>query len=313
MIAWGKDKSESRVTAEFYGCAIEVMRGAEAISELCGAAAAGSVRHRILVVGRSETEADAARTRVGAPSHRGCGRRIAASGAKSRSASRPKARTSCALTSTPTPPKKPPTNFRQTLGQGHWGRGQRNFGVRPGDRPERQHHRPRIGAQRCWTKRLWPTADWTRSQSRRAFSCRPTLQRPHPRRSLGTDFRHQRDRLLHRRRRSVQPRFEAAESKPANLVLTTSRQRRRRQKRLAGLRHQSKAAANHLVRELAVELAPLCRVNAVAPATVVKGSTMFPRDRVISSLAKYDIEYSESEDDDVRCATNWRISTPNAP
>ena len=31
MIAWGKDKSESRVTAEFYGAAIEVMRGAEAI------------------------------------------------------------------------------------------------------------------------------------------------------------------------------------------------------------------------------------------------------------------------------------------
>jgi rhamnulose-1-phosphate aldolase/alcohol dehydrogenase len=31
LIAWGKDKSESRVTAEFYGCAIEVMRGAEAV------------------------------------------------------------------------------------------------------------------------------------------------------------------------------------------------------------------------------------------------------------------------------------------
>src|SRR5258705_10172320 len=31
MIGWGKDKSESRVTAEFYNCAVEVMRGAEAI------------------------------------------------------------------------------------------------------------------------------------------------------------------------------------------------------------------------------------------------------------------------------------------
>ncbi|MFN9027952.1 MAG: bifunctional rhamnulose-1-phosphate aldolase/short-chain dehydrogenase, partial [Akkermansiaceae bacterium] len=31
MISWGKDKSESRVTAEFYNCAVEVMRGAEAI------------------------------------------------------------------------------------------------------------------------------------------------------------------------------------------------------------------------------------------------------------------------------------------
>lgn len=33
MIAWGKNKSESRVTGEFYNCAIEVMRGAEAIDE----------------------------------------------------------------------------------------------------------------------------------------------------------------------------------------------------------------------------------------------------------------------------------------
>src|SRR4029434_796650 len=33
MIAWSKNKSESRVTAEFYNCAIEVMRGAEAIDK----------------------------------------------------------------------------------------------------------------------------------------------------------------------------------------------------------------------------------------------------------------------------------------
>ena len=57
----------------------------------------------------------------------------------------------------------------------------------------------------------------------------------------------------------------------------------------------SKAAANHLVRELAVEMAPLVRVNAIAPATVVKGSTMFPRDRVIASLAKYGIAFEEGE------------------
>lgn len=57
----------------------------------------------------------------------------------------------------------------------------------------------------------------------------------------------------------------------------------------------SKAAANHLVRELAIELAPLVRVNGVAPATVVQGSAMFPRDRVIGSLAKYNIAYTDSE------------------
>jgi rhamnulose-1-phosphate aldolase/alcohol dehydrogenase len=57
----------------------------------------------------------------------------------------------------------------------------------------------------------------------------------------------------------------------------------------------SKAAANHLIRELAVELAPLVRVNGLAPATVVDGSSMFPRDRVISSLTKYNIAYTEDE------------------
>jgi len=51
----------------------------------------------------------------------------------------------------------------------------------------------------------------------------------------------------------------------------------------------SKAAANHVLRELAVECAPKIRVNAVAPATVVEGSAQFPRERVISSLAKYGI------------------------
>ena len=57
----------------------------------------------------------------------------------------------------------------------------------------------------------------------------------------------------------------------------------------------SKAAANHLVRELAMELSPLVRVNGVAPATVVQGSAMFPRDRVVGSLAKYNIAYTEDE------------------
>jgi len=57
----------------------------------------------------------------------------------------------------------------------------------------------------------------------------------------------------------------------------------------------SKAALNHLIRELAVSLAPLVRVNGIAPATVVAGSTMFPRERVIQSLRKYKIEFSDAE------------------
>jgi rhamnose utilization protein RhaD (predicted bifunctional aldolase and dehydrogenase)/NAD(P)-dependent dehydrogenase (short-subunit alcohol dehydrogenase family) len=57
----------------------------------------------------------------------------------------------------------------------------------------------------------------------------------------------------------------------------------------------SKAALNHLIRELAVGLAPTVRVNGIAPATVVAGSTMFPRDRVMQSLSKYKIAFSEDE------------------
>jgi rhamnose utilization protein RhaD (predicted bifunctional aldolase and dehydrogenase)/NAD(P)-dependent dehydrogenase (short-subunit alcohol dehydrogenase family) len=60
----------------------------------------------------------------------------------------------------------------------------------------------------------------------------------------------------------------------------------------------SKAALNHLVRELAIKLGPQVRVNGIAPATVVAGSTMFPRDRVIQSLEKYKIDFLETESTD---------------
>ena len=57
----------------------------------------------------------------------------------------------------------------------------------------------------------------------------------------------------------------------------------------------SKAAINHLIRELAIGLGPNVRVNGIAPATVVAGSAMFPRDRVLVSLQKYGIAHGEAE------------------
>ena len=79
-----------------------------------------------------------------------------------------------------------------------------------------------------------------------------------------------------------------------NLVLTTSANAAVAKK--GSLAYDtSKAAANHLVREMAIELAPLVRVNGVAPATVVQGSAMFPRDRVLGSLAKYNLPYRDDE------------------
>jgi len=58
----------------------------------------------------------------------------------------------------------------------------------------------------------------------------------------------------------------------------------------------SKAALNHLIRELSINLSPIVRVNGIAPATVVAGSTMFPRDRVMQSLDRYKVAYSPEED-----------------
>ncbi len=87
----------------------------------------------------------------------------------------------------------------------------------------------------------------------------------------------------------------AAQGLPGSLVLTTSVNGV--VAKAGSLAYDaSKAAANHLVRELAIELAPLVRVNGLAPATVVQGSSLFPRDRVISSLLKYNIEFSEDDD-----------------
>ena len=60
----------------------------------------------------------------------------------------------------------------------------------------------------------------------------------------------------------------------------------------------SKAAINHLIRELAIGLGPDIRVNGIAPATVIAGSAMFPRDRVIVALKKYSLAYKDSDTDE---------------
>jgi rhamnose utilization protein RhaD (predicted bifunctional aldolase and dehydrogenase)/NAD(P)-dependent dehydrogenase (short-subunit alcohol dehydrogenase family) len=61
----------------------------------------------------------------------------------------------------------------------------------------------------------------------------------------------------------------------------------------------SKAAVSHLVREFAIECAPHgIRVNGIAPASVVEGSLQFHRERVMMSLAKYNIPFKESESDE---------------
>jgi rhamnulose-1-phosphate aldolase/alcohol dehydrogenase len=81
---------------------------------------------------------------------------------------------------------------------------------------------------------------------------------------------------------------------PASIVLTSSANAVV-PKRGSEAYDVSKAAVSHLIRELAVGLGPLIRVNGIAPATVVAGSAMFPRHRVIDSLRKYAIAFDEAE------------------
>ena len=92
-------------------------------------------------------------------------------------------------------------------------------------------------------------------------------------------------------------RLFATQDLPVSLVLTSSANAVVA-KRGTEAYDVSKAALSHLIRELAVAYAPRVRVNGISPATVVKGSTMFPRDRVKASLAKYKLPFEEGETDD---------------
>ena len=88
---------------------------------------------------------------------------------------------------------------------------------------------------------------------------------------------------------------------PASVVLTSSANAVV-PKRGSEAYDVSKAALSHLIRELAVSHAPLVRINGISPATVVKGSTMFPRDRVIASLTKYRYPVSSEMNDEELCS-----------
>ena len=74
----------------------------------------------------------------------------------------------------------------------------------------------------------------------------------------------------------------------------------------------SKAALSHLVRELAVALSPQCARERHQPGYGGQGSTMFPRDRVRASLAKYNIPFEESLSDDELRSLLGRTFMPSA-
>lgn len=290
MIAWGKDKSESRVTAEFYNCAVEVMRGAEAIDTYIALPQqeAFDIEYWLLEeakLKRMPAEKELARQIViviGAGS--GIGKETAHRLVKEG------AHIVCVdLNADAANGTAKEITDKYGLGIGVAGTGLSNCGPAIGlsanitDRASIRKMLDEVALAYggfdsiCVTAGIFVPSDTTGhipdDKWALTFSINVT----------GSYFVGD----------------EAAKTwkeqgLKGQLVLTTSANAVVAKKGSVAY-DVSKAAGNHLVRELAIELSPLVRVNGVAPATVVQGSAMFPRDRVIGSLAKYNIPYKDDE------------------
>ena len=309
MIAWGKNKSESRVTAEFYNCAIEVMRGAEAIDEYeaMDQQEAFDIEYWLL----EEAKLRRCRPRRSSTARSSSSSAPApASARRRRTGWSRKARTSSASIVDEAAAQATAQEIIDEVRRGHRRGRHRHQQLRPGDRPRAATSPSATASRAMFDDVLLAYGGLDAVVVTAGIFVPPDTSGPHRRQPVGADLRDQR----HRARTSWPTRRNKIfkrQGLPGNIVLTTSANAVVAKK--GSLAYDtSKAAANHLVRELAVEMAPLVRVNAVAPATVVKGSTMFPRDRVIASLAKYGIAFERATSRPRRCATSWRISTRNA-
>lgn len=290
MIAWGKDKSESRVTAEFYNCAVEVMRGAEAIDTYIALPQqeAFDIEYWLLEeakLKRMPAEKELARQIIiviGAGSGIGkeTAHRLVKEGAhivcvdKNVEAAQATAKE---------------ITDKLGAGIGVAGTGLSNCGPAiglAGDIMDRASIRKMLDQVAlayggfdsiCVTAGIFVSPDTTGHIPDDKWALTFALNVTGSYLVADEAYKTWKEQGLR-----------------GNLVLTTSANAAVAKKGSVAY-DTSKAAANHLVREMAMELSPLVRVNGVAPATVVQGSAMFPRDRVIASLAKYHIPYTEDE------------------
>ena len=294
MIAWGKNKSESRVTAEFYNCAVEVMRGAEAIDEYIALPQqeAFDIEYWALEeakLQRMPPEKEFARhvaVVVGAGS--GIGRktalRLASEGAH----------VVCAdLNQEASEETAQEISAKYGVGIGVAGTGISNCGQAIG-----------VGVnitQRESVVSLFNQAILAYGGIDEVVITAGVFVPPDKSGRIADEkwaFTFDINVTGSYRVADVAREIWAKQKLSGALVLTTSVNGVVAKKGALAY-DTSKAAANHLVRELAIELAPLVRVNGLAPATVVKGSTLFPRDRVLASLTQYDVAFTEDDSDDV--------------
>ncbi len=290
MVTWGKDKSESRVTAEFYNCAVEVMRGSEAIDEYIALPQqeAFDIEYWLLEeakLRRMPPEKELARqviAVIGAGSGIGkeVAHRIVKEGAQVVCVDLN--RDAAAATA-----KEITDNYG--VGIGVAGSGISNCGPAIG---LSSNITDRASVRSMLNDAVLAYGGFDSIAVTAGIFIAPDPTGHIPDDKWATTF-------AINVTGSYIVADEAAKTwreqgLPGVLVLTTSANAVVAKK--GSLAYDaSKAAANHLTRELAIELSPLVRVNAVAPATVVQGSAMFPRDRVIASLAKYKIPYQDEE------------------
>ncbi|MCB0115145.1 MAG: bifunctional rhamnulose-1-phosphate aldolase/short-chain dehydrogenase [Caldilineaceae bacterium] len=290
MIAWGKNKSESRVTAEFYNAAVEVMRGAEAISQYISLPQqeAFDIEYWLLEeakLKRMPPEKELARNIVvvvGAGS--GIGKAVA------HRVAREGAHVVCAdLSAESAQATADELTQKYGMGIGVAGTGISGCGPAIGlsvnvtDRNSVRAMLEQVILAYGGVDNVIVTAGIFVSPDREG-------RIPDDRWALTFAVNVTGGYLVADEARHI---WEA-QGLRGSLVLTTSANAVVAKKGSVAY-DTSKAAANHLVRELAMELSPLVRVNGLAPATVVEGSSMFPRDRVISSLTKYSIPFAEDE------------------
>ncbi len=293
MIAWGKNKSESRVTAEFYNCAVEVMRGAETVSRYVALPKqeAFDIEYWLLEeakLQRMPPEQELARNVVvviGAGS--GIGRAVAHRVAKEG------AHVVCAdLNAEAAQATADELTAIYGVGIGVAGTGISACGPAIG-----------LGVDACdrasvralFHQTLLAYGGIDNLVISAGFYYPPDADGHIPDEMWDTTFdvNVKGAYIVADEARKIWQ----AQGLPGSLVVATSANGVMAKK--GSLAYDaSKAAANHLVRELAIELAPNVRVNGLAPATVVAGSTMFPRKRVVSSLIKYELPFDEAEETD---------------
>ena len=290
MIAWGKDKSESRVTAEFYNCAVEVMRGAEAIDTYIALPQqeAFDIEYWLLEeakLKRMPAEKELARQVaivIGAGS--GIGRETALR------LSREGAYVVCVDMKLESA-EATANEITAKLGQGIGVAGSGISGCGPAiglacnitDRASVRAMLDQVALAYggfdsivVTAGVIWPSDTTGHIPDEKwAFTFNVNVTGSY---IVGDEA----------------AKTWKKQGLRGNLVLTTSANAVVAKKGTLAY-DTSKAAAAHLVRELAVELAPLVRVNGVAPATVVQGSAMFARERVVSSLTKYHVTFTEDE------------------